>query len=307
MNYKRKNKDRIILLLAGVLLLLLLGIYFFQKSVYTPFSEVKVAVYPTVLEVGDTLYVKEQTPGQMPGQGIMRWEFGDGNFAMDQQGTHTYKKPGFYQVTFTINNRVARTVSVEVKPSSKKDNGDYFTTIDAPAEAMQYEHIIFRANTEKANLFSWKFGETGNIDAKEPFVIYTYQEPGEFQVYLYTDETAYPVIHNITIHPSFKTLTEELNVEEQYKAIDRDFKEHLQQIAQGASFNEHYNYLVRKYLCGNENAFVAVNSDKKNSFYYYCMGLRFDRNAVIQSVKVGFDDEGSCVTKVAVEQKWNER
>lgn len=302
MSYKRKNKDQLILLLAGILLLLLGGIYFFQKKVYAPFSGMKIVVYPTVLEVGDTLHVSED---HIAFQGVKRWEFGDGNFSMENKGTHSYKNPGFYQVTFTINERVARTVAIEVKPSSKKDNGDYFTTVDAPSEAMQYEHVIFRANTTKASLFSWKFGETGTIDAKEPFVIYTYQEPGEYRVYLYTDETAYPVIHNITIHPSFKKLTEALDVEEQYKEIDSDFKEHLQQIALGVAFNEHYNYLVKKYLCDNENAFVSVNTSKKNSFYYYCMGLRFDRNAVIQSVKVGFDQEVKCVTKIAVEQKLN--
>lgn len=301
MSYKRKNKEQLILVLASILILLLLGLYFFQKKGYAAFSEVKVVVYPTVLEVGDTLRVAEQTPVY----GEKRWEFGDGNFVLAQQGIHCYKKPGFYSVTFAINSILLQTISVEVKPSSKKDNSDYFTTIDAPSEAMQYEHIIFRANTDRANLFSWKFGETGSIDAKEPFVIYTYQEPGEYEVYLYTDETAYPVVHKISIHPSYKMLTAELNVEEQYKVIDLDFKEHLQQIALGASFNTHYNYLVKKYLCGNENAFVTVNTDKKNSFYYYCMGLRFDRKAVIQSVKVGFDEEVKCVTKISVEQLLN--
>ena len=301
MNYKRQNKDQLILLVGVTIILLLMGIYFFQKKVYAPFSDVKVRVYPTVLEVGDTLEVSEIS--SMPG--LKRWEFGDGSLAMGDRGSHCYKKPGFYQVTFAINEALVYTASVEVKPSSKKDNADYFTTIEAPSQAMQNEYLIFRANTDRASLFSWKFGETGNIDAKEPFVIYSYQEPGDYEVLLYTDETAYPVVHNITILPSYKNLTEELNVEEQYKAIDHDFKEHLQQIALGASFNEHYNYLVKKYLCGNENAFVTVNSAKKNSFYFYCMGLRFDRKAVIQSVKVGFDEEVRCVVKIAVEQILN--
>jgi len=88
MSYKRKNKDQLILLLAGILLLLLGGIYFFQKKVYAPFSGMKIAVYPTVLEVGDTLHVSED---HIAFQGVKRWEFGDGNFSMENKGTHSYK------------------------------------------------------------------------------------------------------------------------------------------------------------------------------------------------------------------------
>ena len=94
-------------------------------------------------------------------------------------------------------------------------------------------------------------------------------------------------------------------MEEGYKAIDDDFKTQLQQIADGAPFNQHYNYLVDKYLCKNENALVLVNTTKRNSFYYYCMGLRFDRKALIESVKVGFNEEENCVTKLTIVQVSN--
>ncbi|MGG5506978.1 MULTISPECIES: PKD domain-containing protein [unclassified Myroides] len=298
MKYKRKNSDRIMLYLGAVMLVLFFGIYLFQKKFYYYRGDFDIAVYPALLQVGDTLYFRENSPVH----GIKKWTFGDGNFSLADQGYHQYKKPGFYQVTYTVNDEYTQQYSIEVKQREKEDFGDYFTEIDAPSEAMQYEHIVFRAVTEKATMFSWKFGESGSIDAKDPFVIYEYKEAGDYEVFLYTDETAYPVVHQIRILPSFKNLTDALNMEDTYRAIDFDFKEHLQQIALGENFNFHYNYLVNKYLCNNENVPVTVNTDKRNSFYYYCMGLRFDRKAVIQSVKVGFDEQAKCVSKVAVVQ-----
>ena len=301
MNYNRKNSDKIILILGITLILIILGVYFFQRKYYYDQSDFDLTVYPTVLAVGDSLYFKENNPRNV----VKKWTFGDGNFSMADQGSHSYKKPGFYQVEYTVNDEYSQRFSIEVKLSSTVDNGDYFTVIDGPSEAMQFENVVFRAVTDKATMFSWKFGESGSIDAKEAFVIYAYREAGEYEVFLYTDETAYPVIHKIVIYPSFKNLTDELNVEERFKVMDLDFKERLQKIAKGENFNAHYNYLVHTYLCGFENAPVVVNGDKRNSFYFYCMGLRFDRKAVIQSVKVGFDEQEKCVSKVSVVQVSN--
>lgn len=298
MSYIEKNKGKVILIVGSVLVILSLVIYFIQKKFFYSISDLDSRVYPAVLHVGDTLHFEDNTSIRA----IKKWEFGDGDLSLNEKGYHIYKQPGFYQVSFTVNDKYTKTFSVEVKQKVQQNHGDYFTQIEAPTQAMQYENIVFRAVTDKASMYSWKFGETGNIDAKEPLVIYAYQEPGDYEVFLYTDDTAYPVIHRIKVHPSFKNMNEELEIEDVYKAVDDDFKYHLQQIANGATFNQHYNYLVNKYLCQNENASVSVNTSKVNSFYYYCMGLKFDKNVVIQSVKVGFDEAVNCVTKVNVVQ-----
>lgn len=301
MSYIDKNKEKKWGLIGFVFLLCMGVVYIAQHYLNRSTYEATAFVYPTVLQVGDSLCFGEQVPNQQ----MIQWTFGDGDFSLVSKGYHQYKKPGYYQVVYAVNDKEIQTFSIEVTSSTKTDGGDYFTDIEAPSEGMQFENIMFRAKTDKASLFSWKFGETGTIDAKEPFVIYAFQEAGEYEVYLYTDETAYPVVHKITIYPSFENLNRELDVEEGYKAIDLDFKEHLQQIANGAPFNQHYNYLVTKYLCQNENALVLVNTNKRNSFYYYCMGLRFDRKAVIESVKVGLNEEVNCVTKLTIVQVSN--
>ena len=201
-----------------------------------------------------------------------------------------------------MNGKYTKLFPIHVLDKNRATITDSITTIEAPKQAMQFENVIFRANTKNAKLFSWKFGESGTIDSKEQMVIYAYQNPGDYVVSLYTDETEYALTHKIRILPSFKTLTDSLSVDDLYQKIDDDFKYHLQQIANGASFNQHYNYLLNKYLCKNENAPIKVNTSKINTFYYYCAGLRFDKNSLIQSVKVSFDEEMNCVTKVDIVQ-----
>ena len=47
---------------------------------------------------------------------------------------------------------------------------------------------------------------------------------------------------------------------------------------------------------------LKVHDSKVNNFYMYCAGLQFDKNNVIQTVKVNFDDAQNCVTKVDINQ-----
>lgn len=56
--------------------------------------------------------------------------------------------------------------------------------------------------------------------------------------------------------------------------IGNDIREHLQAIVDGKPFNTHYNYILKKYLCGNPDIAVTVNNSKKNDFYSYCQGLK---------------------------------
>ncbi len=231
------------------------------------------------------------------------WEFGDGNISMADSGYYQFSRPGYYQVKFSVNNVYTRHFNVEVTDTVVVGRlEDSVTLIEGPEMAMQFENVVFRARSKRAKLFSWKFGESHSVDAKEPMVIYAYQAPGEYTVSLYTEETAYPALHKIKILPSYKLVNDSTSLDDAYKKIDDDFKYHLQQIANGNSFNEHYNYLLRKYLCKNENAVMRVNGSKLSNFFYYCTGLQFDKHTSIQSVKVGFDASQDCVTKVEVQQ-----
>lgn len=296
--YKKSNTVKIILIVIAVLLALVLVGLWMQRKFFHTVSDIEGTVYPATLSIGDTLFYKDKSSFAA----IREWNFGDGNISLNDSGYYAYKKPGYYQVRLMVNGKYSKVFPVQVLEKAKGEIQDSITTIEGPTQAMQLENVVFRANSKNAKLFSWKFGESGTIDSKEQMTIYSYQHPGDYVVTLYTDETEYPITHSIKILPSFKVMNDSLSVDDMYEKIDNDFKYHLQQIADGSKFNQHYNYLLEKYLCKNENAPIKVNTSKINSFYYYCAGLQFDKNNIIQSVKVSFDDTMNCVTKVDIIQ-----
>jgi hypothetical protein len=302
MSYIEKNKTRITFTVIGLLLLIVIVGLWLQRQVFHAVVDIQGTVYPTNIFVGDTLFYADKTPYSA----VREWKFGDGGISVTDSGYYLYKAPGYYQIMLTLNGKYSKSFSIQVKSKPIVNIEDSVTTIDAPVQARQFENVVFKAYSKTARLFNWKFGESGTIDSREQNPIYAYQKPGNYTVTLFTEETDYPITHNITILPSFRALNDSISVEDVYSKIDNDFKYHLQKIADGADFNLHYNYLLNKYLCNNENTAIKVNTSKINTFYYYCAGLQFDKKSVIQSVKTSFDEKMNCVTKIDIVQEKNE-
>lgn len=302
MSYFQRNKKQIIAISAGAVLVLAALIFWLQSRFFHNVDDIDATVTPLVLTAGDTLYYKDKTDFSA----IKKWSFGDGNVSVNDSGYYIYGNPGYYQVSITLNDKYTKTFSVQVTPKQELAiaSDTFLTQIEAPKEALVMENVEFRAITTKAKIFRWKFGESGMFDSGEKNPNYAFKKPGVYTVVLETEETAYPITHRITIKPGYAVVdsASAASIDDMYKKIDDDFRYHLQQIADGNNFNEHYNYLLNKYLCNNENAVVKDDKQKSNSFYYYCAGLQFDKNVTIQAVKVGFDDNMNCVTKVDVIQ-----
>lgn len=303
MNYIQKNKKNIIIAVISLLLLAAVIILWLQRKVIHSSDDIVAAVYPNSLNVGDTLTFEDKTTFGKS----RKWDFGDGFNSEKNKGAHFFKKPGYYQVSIIIDNKYTKSFPVLVSAGVAKmiDTAKVPSKIDAPTQAMQLENVFFRADSPDAKNFTWKFGETGNIDAKEKMATYAFKNPGNYIVTLYTDVDQEPIQHMIKILPAYEELDDEAvttpTVTDIYSKINDDFKYHLQQIADGNSFNSHYNYLLSTYLCNKDNISVNVN-DKNNSFYYYCTGLQFDKKNSIQEVKTTLDTNQNCVIKVEVKQ-----
>ncbi|UQB69219.1 PKD domain-containing protein [Epilithonimonas zeae] len=303
MNYIQKNRKNIIIAVISLLLLAAIIILWLQRKVIHSSDDIVAAVYPTSLNVGDTLTFEDKTTFGK----TRKWDFGDGFNSDKNKGSHFFKKPGYYQVSVIIDNKYTKSFPVLVSGGYSKpaDTAKAATRIDAPTQAMQLENVFFRADSPDAKIFTWKFGETGNIDAKEKMATYAFKNPGNYIVTLYTDIDNEPIQHMIKILPAYEDLDDEVatapTVTDIYSKINDDFKYHLQQIANGNNFNSHYNYLLSTYLCNKDNIGLTVN-DKNNSFYNYCMGLQFDKNNSIQEVKTTLDTNQNCVVKVEVKQ-----
>ena len=303
MNYIQKNRKNIIIAVISLLLLAAIIILWLQRKAIHSSDDIVAAVYPTSLNVGDTLTFEDKTTFGK----TRKWDFGDGFNSDKNKGSHFFKKPGYYQVSVIIDNKYTKSFPVLVSGgiSRQVDTIKATTRIDAPSQAMQLENVFFRADSPDAKIYTWKFGETGNIDAKEKMATYAFKNPGNYIVTLYTDVDNEPIQHMIKILPAYEELDDEVvtapTVTDIYSKINDDFKYHLQQIANGNNFNSHYNYLLSTYLCNKDNIGLTVN-DKNNSFYNYCMGLQFDKNNSIQEVKTTLDTNQNCVVKVEVKQ-----
>jgi len=303
MNYIQKNRKNIIITVISLLLLAAIIILWLQRKVMHSSDDIVAAVYPTSLNVGDTLTFEDKSSFGKS----RKWDFGDGFNSDKNKGTHFFKKPGYYQVSVIIDNKYTKSFPILVSAGVPKriDTLKSVTKIDAPTQAMQLENVFFRADSPDAKMFTWRFGETGNIDAKEKMATYAFKNPGNYIVTLYTDTDQAPIQHMIKILPAYEELDDEPlaapTVTDIYTKINDDFKYHLQQIADGNNFNFHYNYLLSTYLCQKDNIALNVN-DKNHTFYYYCTGLQFDKKNSIQEVKTTLDTNQNCVIRIEVKQ-----
>lgn len=277
-------------LLAAILCL---GTTFWVRScIYG--KEVRASVTPHNTEPGAYVAFTDSTPGARR----WYWEFGDGANSTRQKGTHAFARAGKYQVRLTVNEGLEKKFIVSVR-NPRKDNRDALVRIIAPKTALQGEYITFRGEGPSKE-WRWEFGESGKVDANEKTAIYRYGLPGEYKVSLRTEETKYPVLHTINILPQYSD-NDSTDVS---SIIGNDIKEKLQAIVDQKPFNKNYNYVLKKYLCGDPDTPVVINNNKKNDFYSYCQGLKIiGRNRVrIENVLISMEPYEECIGKIIVIQ-----
>ena len=190
---------------------------------------------------------------------------------------------------------------VTVRKKSNDYGSDQLVRMRAPETALQGEIVSFKGYGPSKE-WRWQFGESGIVDSREQNPLYTYSEAGRYEIQLTTEDTQYPVRHTIEILPQY-TENDSTDV---LVLIGNDIREHLQAIVDGQPFNTHYNYILKKYLCGNPDIAVTVNNNKKNDFYSYCQGLKIiaRRKTIIDEVFVDMGDNlhNECVMQLMVTQ-----
>jgi hypothetical protein len=284
---------------------LLVAIVWLARVLYPSSYDIEAGINRRRLSLSDSLQFVDQTSFANK----WHWDFGDGVVAFDKSGYYRYSNPGNYIITLTINDKYVDTFHVNVTPRVVYATlQDTILAIEGPNSAMQYENLVFRVKGTGAKMYRWTFGDNKKEDAKDPFVLHTYDLPGTYIVELYTDINQYPVRFPVTITPAFMgALGDSTSVDDKFRALDEDFRVHLQKIANHENFKMHYYYLVNKYLCKDEKIPVVINGQKFNEFFSYCSGLYYDNNVYIQQAKVTVDTSFTCVTKVEITQQKQEQ
>lgn len=293
------NKSRIYLYIT--LAVLVLAVVFLLIKLFFSNREINAHLLKTEIYLNESLVYTDNTPGADKWQ----WEFGDGNKTKEQSGFYKFRESGTYLVRLTVDDKMQQQFAVVVKDTVPLVTVDSIR-INGPTAGTVGEQLRLEAEGD-ANIFEWSFGETGRVDAKGRTAFYTYRSPGRYNVMLKTDKGAAPVFYTLTI-TEFDDL-EMIDPGAGGQAMKDDFKVHLQAIANGANFNKHYYYLVKKYLCNGEKTTATASDEtgsKKTDFYSYCIGLTFSKNIVIDEVGLTMSPK-KCVSLVNVTQHRTEK
>lgn len=281
----------VFVILALVVGALILGIRSCQSG-----PGVKAFISDTEVAVGESFTYSDSTQNAE----TWYWEFGDSKSSDKPKGIYCYEQAGRYRIRLTVNGKYEKLFTVNVK-TNRSDSISRLVEIEAPKTAMQGEYIVF-SGVGNDKQWRWEFGESGIVDSREKSPIYAYAKPGTYRVQLRTENTQYPVIHNIEIIPNYSKndSTDTMSV------IGADIREKLQAISDGKSFNSNYKYIIGKYMCSDEKTEVIINNNKSNDIYSYCQGLAATgkgRKLFIDHVAVEIPDlESGCVSKIIVVQ-----
>lgn len=285
---------KILFVVAAMLLCVLVAVLirlFFSNRI------VRMTLTPIEVEVGEVVHYADSTRNA----GAWLWEFGNGDVSHERSGQYVFKEPGRYQVRLQVDHSLEKKQIVKVNRRANNYGSDQLVKIEAPATAFQGEIISFKGYGPSRE-WRWQFGESGIVDSREQNPLYAYSEAGRYEVLLTTEETQYPVRHTIEVLPQYA----ENDSTDVLVVIGNDIREHLQAIVDGKPFNVHYNYILKKYLCGNPDIAVTVNNNKKNDFYSYCQGLKIiaRRKTLIDEVFVDMGDNlnNECVMQLMVTQ-----
>ncbi|MFA6059893.1 MAG: PKD domain-containing protein [Taibaiella sp.] len=290
---------------GGILVVTFLALFivFGLRAVMPHDSILHAKVSPRIIQQSDSLHFYDSTEFAKS----YKWLFGDGTFATTQSGYHRYKAPGNYVVSLTVNNQFKDSFFVRVQGAGYTYNAqDSVFKIVGPPAALQGENIMFRVDGYGSDEFVWDFGDKSNqITTTLSVVQHTYKKPGVYQVSLFSKNNTEPYKHSIIISSKYD-LVDTAGIFPAATggnmAAENDFKLHLQKIIDGGNFDQHYNYLLRKYMCNNARITLKINDQKTFEFYTYCQNLRFNSNLIIQSVQLTFADKNRCVVMANIVQ-----
>ncbi len=291
-----KNKHSLYLLLIIPCVIGVMVLFIFVLRLFAPPSIIEADVSKTIVDVGEPIFFSDSTYNSEE----WLWEFGDGNSSTEQNVSYQFLEPGKYKVRLMVNRKMENTFFITVN-SKYHEEKNQMVSIHAPYVAFEGELILFEG-IGNAEQWRWEFGKSGIVDARSKSAVYSYPEPGTYEVKINTETTKYPIRHQIEILPKYH----EDDTNDVLAGISREIKEKLQNIVDGKSFNANYNYILNKYLDNNPDKVVVINNKRYNDFYSYCQGLRIvgrNNKTLIEKVTVELSDiEGKKISKIFIFQ-----
>jgi len=178
--------DKRLLILMAVALLGSSGFFAYRKLYYKP-EGIRYTIKPSaVLKAGDSISYEDQTAGASR----WKWDFGDGEFSVNQSGYHTFLAPGQYNVTLTAYGPFGMLKQHETMNVVARD---ILATTTAPGisgpESATAGIPASWQSTARADHYEWKVeGDPMLAHASQqgPSASFTFRNPGRRTLVLHT-------------------------------------------------------------------------------------------------------------------------
>lgn len=114
-----------------------------------------------------------------------RWYFGDeSQISFRSKVGHSFEKEGEYLVKLIINNECTVEKLVTISPKKNAIDDSKMPVFRVASHVLEGEVIEFEDETEGAQSWEWRFGESGKVDSFEKQCSYVFTSPGAKRVSL---------------------------------------------------------------------------------------------------------------------------
>ncbi|WP_426478059.1 PKD domain-containing protein [Chryseobacterium sp. CBSDS_008] len=179
----------------SIIILLALGIllFIYQYSRHVDCENARFIIYAKEFTTNKAVEFDDSTTGAKSWE----WDFGDSTRADKRQRTlHSYKKPGDYIVTLTINKNCVHQKLITI--TSTDQYSENLPLIIAPNVVTTGKTVAFNAIKKDGVSWEWNFGESNQIDAVIQAPTYQFNSEGSKKITL--------VVNGDSQHSASKTI-----------------------------------------------------------------------------------------------------
>ncbi|WP_309607420.1 PKD domain-containing protein [Flavobacterium sp.] len=239
-----------------------------------------------------------------------KWTFGDGTkTSYLSKVTHSFDKPGKYNVKLVINDNCPVERTVTILPSVEEIDVSLFPRFTTPKNVVEGKQVNFQDLTKNAKSWEWRFGDTQSysVDATDKNPSYTYKTPGVKNVSLVVngDNKHAKIVKIYVAKAVAKTEVRRDIVVGTFKKRGPEKEglddEQLKRAIIGISQNELKYKNFSKYFCKDAMPPVHVNNEETMALKEF-YDLIANKKIRLKGVSIT-KDKDECITFMSVNYK----
>jgi len=205
----KKGIDIRVVFVFAVLLLIGVVTFFIQFFKHVNCEDVKYYILSDHSQSEEPIEFNDKTHNAKS----WKWDFGDGSLPDTRRHTfHTYKNPGKYIVTLTINGECIHTRELVLNDKYMLDKLGTPQIITSNTITVG-QPTYFNSISQNAKTWEWAFGEGRGIDETSSNPVYTFSTPGEKTITLVVNGDFSRVAKKVIyVHPRVIKKTNPLDV-----------------------------------------------------------------------------------------------